>query len=86
MHILISVFHTLKHTFEDLWGQQSLFSLVYIPLVPQVLLGWKHGDCIDEKAKIHPHLRTYKSLTEKVHNVKFKFVRKINVEDKLYLM
>lgn len=35
-------------------------------LVPQVLLGWKYGDCVDEKAKIHPQLRTYKGLTEKV--------------------
>lgn len=34
--------------------------------VPQVLLGWKYGDCVDEKAKIHPQLRAYKSLTEKV--------------------
>lgn len=37
-------------------------------LVPQVLLGWKYGDSIDEKAKVHPQLRTYKSLTEKVQN------------------
>lgn len=35
-------------------------------LVLQVLLGWKYGDSVDEKAKIHPQLRTYKSLTEKV--------------------
>ena len=39
-------------------------------LVCQVLLGWKYGDCVDEKAKIHPQLRTYKGLTEKVHCVK----------------
>lgn len=38
-------------------------------LVLQVLLGWKYGDSVDEKAKIHPQLRTYKSLTEKVANV-----------------
>ena len=38
-------------------------------LVPQVLLGWKYGDCVDEKAKIHPQLRTYKALTEKVQTV-----------------
>lgn len=37
--------------------------------VIQVLLGWKYGDCVDEKAKIHPQLRTYKALTEKVENV-----------------
>lgn len=37
-------------------------------LTPQVLLGWKYGDCLDEKAKMHPQLRTYKSLTEKVPN------------------
>lgn len=35
-------------------------------LVPQVLLGWKYGDGVDEKAKTHPQLRTYKALTEKV--------------------
>ena len=38
-------------------------------LVLQVLLGWKYGDCVDEKAKIHPQLRIYKALTEKVKNV-----------------
>lgn len=38
-----------------------------LPLfVSQVLLGWKYGDCVDEKAKTHPQLRTYKALTEKV--------------------
>ncbi|CDQ71320.1 unnamed protein product [Oncorhynchus mykiss] len=31
----------------------------------KVMLGWKYGDCIDEKAKTHPQLRTYKGLTEK---------------------
>ncbi|XP_077395752.1 ryanodine receptor 3-like isoform X3 [Festucalex cinctus] len=31
----------------------------------KVLLGWKYGDCVDEKARIHPQLRTYKALTEK---------------------
>ncbi|XP_050990012.1 ryanodine receptor 3 isoform X2 [Labeo rohita] len=31
----------------------------------KVLLGWKHGENIDEKAKTHPMLRSYKSLTEK---------------------
>ncbi|XP_029973170.1 ryanodine receptor 3 [Salarias fasciatus] len=31
----------------------------------KVLLGWKYGDCVDEKAKTHPQLRTYKGLTEK---------------------
>ncbi|XP_067335764.1 ryanodine receptor 3-like isoform X14 [Channa argus] len=31
----------------------------------KVLLGWKYGDCVDEKAKTHPQLRTYKALTEK---------------------
>ncbi|XP_078797141.1 ryanodine receptor 3 isoform X7 [Oryzias latipes] len=31
----------------------------------KVLLGWKYGDCIDEKAKTHPQLRIYKALTEK---------------------
>uniref|UniRef100_A0A8C9YJ76 Ryanodine receptor 3 n=1 Tax=Sander lucioperca TaxID=283035 RepID=A0A8C9YJ76_SANLU len=31
----------------------------------KVLLGWKYGDCVDEKAKIHPQLRIYKALTEK---------------------
>lgn len=46
------------------------FTLVYFSvLVPQVLLGWKYGDCVDEKAKTHPQLRTYKALTEKVQYV-----------------
>ncbi|KAM6912919.1 ryanodine receptor 3 [Xenentodon cancila] len=31
----------------------------------KVLLGWKYGDGVDEKAKTHPQLRTYKALTEK---------------------
>ncbi|CAG5866319.1 unnamed protein product [Menidia menidia] len=31
----------------------------------KVQLGWKYGDCVDEKAKFHPQLRTYKALTEK---------------------
>ncbi|TMS20963.1 Ryanodine receptor 3 [Larimichthys crocea] len=31
----------------------------------KVLLGWKYGDSVDEKGKIHPQLRTYKALTEK---------------------
>ncbi|KAG7238575.1 hypothetical protein INR49_030848, partial [Caranx melampygus] len=31
----------------------------------KVLLGWKYGDSVDEKAKTHPQLRTYKALTEK---------------------
>ncbi|XP_057715466.1 ryanodine receptor 3-like isoform X1 [Corythoichthys intestinalis] len=31
----------------------------------KVLLGWKYGDCVDEKTRIHPQLRTYKALTEK---------------------
>nr|XP_057946113.1 ryanodine receptor 3-like isoform X1 [Doryrhamphus excisus] len=31
----------------------------------KVLLGWKYGDCVDEKARTHPQLRTYKALTEK---------------------
>ncbi|XP_066529527.1 ryanodine receptor 3-like [Hoplias malabaricus] len=31
----------------------------------KVILGWKYGDSIEEKAKIHPMLRSYKSLTEK---------------------
>ncbi|KAG7245892.1 hypothetical protein CRUP_030439, partial [Coryphaenoides rupestris] len=30
-----------------------------------VLLGWKYGECVDEKAKTHPQLRMYKGLTEK---------------------
>ena len=38
-----------------------------LPLGPlQVLLGWKYGECVDEKAKTHPQLRMYKGLTEKV--------------------
>ncbi|XDV43829.1 hypothetical protein PO909_012232 [Leuciscus waleckii] len=37
--------------------------------VVQVLLGWKHGETIDEKAKTHPMLRSYKSLTEKEKEV-----------------
>lgn len=44
-------------------------------VVSQVLLGWKYGDGVDEKAKTHPQLRTYKALTEKVQycllNVRF---------------
>ncbi|XP_073784038.1 ryanodine receptor 3-like isoform X2 [Danio rerio] len=35
----------------------------------KVLLGWKHGENIDEKAKTHPMLRPYKSLTEKEKEV-----------------
>ncbi|XP_068195431.1 ryanodine receptor 3-like [Antennarius striatus] len=35
----------------------------------KVLLGWKYGDCVDEKAKIHPQLRTYKALTEKEKDI-----------------
>ncbi|XP_046872563.1 ryanodine receptor 3 [Hypomesus transpacificus] len=35
----------------------------------KVLLGWKYGDCVDEKAKTHPQLRTYKGLTEKEKEV-----------------
>ncbi|XP_053702100.1 ryanodine receptor 3-like isoform X3 [Synchiropus splendidus] len=31
----------------------------------KVLLGWKYGDCVDEKGKTHPQLRSYKALTEK---------------------
>ncbi|KAG7269119.1 hypothetical protein CRUP_013383 [Coryphaenoides rupestris] len=31
----------------------------------KVLLGWKYGECVDEKAKTHPQLRMYKGLTEK---------------------
>ncbi|XP_014825203.1 PREDICTED: ryanodine receptor 3-like isoform X2 [Poecilia mexicana] len=31
----------------------------------KVLLGWKYGDGVDEKAKTHPQLRIYKALTEK---------------------
>ncbi|XP_077587326.1 ryanodine receptor 3-like isoform X2 [Stigmatopora nigra] len=34
-----------------------------------VLLGWKYGDCIDEKARIHPQLRAYKALTEKEKDI-----------------
>lgn len=48
--------------------------------MPQVLLGWKYGDCVDEKAKIHPQLRTYKSLTEKVQNAEYKVAIKLKVE------
>ncbi|KAL7861798.1 hypothetical protein SRHO_G00132390 [Serrasalmus rhombeus] len=35
----------------------------------KVVLGWKYGDTIDEKAKTHPMLRSYKSLTEKEKEV-----------------
>ncbi|KAM9788015.1 ryanodine receptor 3-like isoform 2-T2 [Syngnathus typhle] len=35
----------------------------------KVLLGWKYGDCVDEKARIHPQLRTYKALTEKEKDI-----------------
>uniref|UniRef100_A0A3Q2W284 Ryanodine receptor 3 n=1 Tax=Haplochromis burtoni TaxID=8153 RepID=A0A3Q2W284_HAPBU len=35
----------------------------------KVLLGWKYGDCVDEKAKTHPQLRTYKGLTEKEKDI-----------------
>lgn len=57
------------------WCPHLPLHLVFLMLplrVPQVLLGWKYGDCVDEKAKIHPQLRSYKSLTEKVQNVKCK--------------
>lgn len=48
-------------------GEQKLFQLLSL-FVSQVLLGWKYGDCVDEKGKTHPQLRTYKALTEKVTN------------------
>eukprot|EP00063_Salmo_salar_P056129 XP_014030964.1 PREDICTED: ryanodine receptor 3-like isoform X6 [Salmo salar] len=35
----------------------------------KVMLGWRYGDCIDEKAKTHPLLRTYKGLTEKEKDI-----------------
>ncbi|XP_049319476.1 ryanodine receptor 3-like isoform X3 [Astyanax mexicanus] len=35
----------------------------------KVILGWKYGDGIDEKAKTHHMLRSYKSLTEKEKEV-----------------
>ncbi|XP_036397613.1 ryanodine receptor 3-like isoform X4 [Megalops cyprinoides] len=35
----------------------------------KVTLGWKYGETIDEKAKIHPLLRPYKSLTDKEREV-----------------
>ncbi|XP_061157949.1 LOW QUALITY PROTEIN: ryanodine receptor 3-like [Syngnathus typhle] len=35
----------------------------------KVLLGWKYGDRVDEKARIHPQLRTYKALTEKEKDI-----------------
>ncbi|XP_068608169.1 ryanodine receptor 3-like [Brachionichthys hirsutus] len=35
----------------------------------KVLLGWKYGDCVDERTKIHPQLRTYKALTEKEKDI-----------------
>lgn len=41
------------------------------PSISQVILGWKYGDSIEEKAKTHPMLRSYKSLTEKVYNRTF---------------
>lgn len=57
--------------FGDSEGNEGLLSPLYIHLClsPQVLLGWKYGDCVDEKAKTHPQLRTYKALTEKVQYV-----------------
>ncbi|TSO67486.1 Ryanodine receptor 3 [Bagarius yarrelli] len=53
--------------------QQLLRRLVFdVPLLSEyckmplkVVSGWKYGDSIDEKAKTHPMLRSYKSLTEK---------------------
>ncbi|CAL8286331.1 unnamed protein product [Lota lota] len=35
----------------------------------KVLLGWKYGECVDEKAKTHPQLRMYKGLTEKEKDI-----------------
>ncbi|KAM6961301.1 ryanodine receptor 3 [Aplochiton taeniatus] len=35
----------------------------------KVMLGWKYGDCVDEKAKTHPQLRPYKALTEKEKDI-----------------
>ncbi|XP_047677282.1 ryanodine receptor 3 isoform X4 [Tachysurus fulvidraco] len=35
----------------------------------KVVLGWKYGDNVDEKAKTHPMLRSYKSLTEKEKDI-----------------
>ncbi|KAI4804077.1 hypothetical protein KUCAC02_025721, partial [Chaenocephalus aceratus] len=35
----------------------------------KVLLGWKYGDGVDEKSKIHPQLRIYKALTEKEKDI-----------------
>lgn len=58
-------FCSTKHS----WIHAALTHARPSVLVLQVLLGWKYGDSVDEKAKIHPQLRTYKSLTEKVANV-----------------
>ncbi|XP_046711318.1 ryanodine receptor 3-like [Silurus meridionalis] len=35
----------------------------------KVILGWKYGESIDEKAKTHPMLRSYKLLSEKEKDV-----------------
>ncbi|XP_035275276.1 ryanodine receptor 3 isoform X12 [Anguilla anguilla] len=35
----------------------------------KVTLGWKYGESIDEKAKTHPMMRPYKSLTDKEKEV-----------------
>lgn len=39
----------------------------YSELLLQVSAGWKHGDGgVDEQAKSHPLLKSYKALSEKV--------------------
>ncbi|KAI2654040.1 Ryanodine receptor 2 [Labeo rohita] len=54
----------LQHLLRRLVFDVPLLS-EYCKMPLKVLLGWKHGENIDEKAKTHPMLRSYKSLTEK---------------------
>lgn len=51
--------------------------------MPQVLLGWKYGDSVDEKAKIHPQLRVYKALTEKVRK-HVRFVKNRSIKERTW--
>lgn len=61
---LKSVFQIINPISRGFWMDQCLFAS--LRFMSQVLLGWKYGDCVDEKTKTHPQLRIYKALTEKV--------------------
>lgn len=46
---------------------KAVYHMDYSKLLLQVSAGWKHGDGgVDEQAKSHPLLKSYKALSEKV--------------------